>query len=166
VDARDTVKKRKTTATGSPRDVARRLRRFREAADITQEVVAKRAGVSAKFISEIENGHVNPSIALVARLVEDGLEIPMSAFFSDDKTDELRGDLSHPRPEGALRGMKRTVVAARSSRGQLPAPRPAGERAVIDAKLRRTSGHAPRTYHHDPPHGLLDVFDAVELDHA
>jgi transcriptional regulator with XRE-family HTH domain len=113
VDARDTVKKRKTTATGSPRDVARRLRRFREAADITQEVVAKRARVSAKFISEIENGHVNPSVALVARLVEDGLAIPMSAFFSDDKTDELRGDLSQL---AALFGGQPAVVRRRAIR--------------------------------------------------
>jgi len=74
--------------------VAMRLRRYREAAKLTQEAVAKRAGVSAKFISEIENEHVNPSFDVVARLVEDGLEIPLSAFFSDDKLDDIRGDLA------------------------------------------------------------------------
>jgi len=93
LDAHLTVKKPKRPS-GSQRDVAMRLRRYREVAKLTQEAVAKRAGVSAKFISEIENEHVNPSFDVVARLVEDGLELPLSAFFSDDKLDEIRGDLA------------------------------------------------------------------------
>lgn len=107
------MKKRKATTTGSPRDLARRLRRFREAAAITQEVVAKRARISAKFISEIENGHVNPSLDVVARLVEDGLQIPLSAFFSDDKTGDVRGDLAQLE---ALFGGQPAVVRRRAIR--------------------------------------------------
>jgi transcriptional regulator with XRE-family HTH domain len=106
------VKKRKRQ-TGSQPDVAGRLRRFREAANITQETVAKRSGVSAKFISEIENEHVNPSFDVVARLVEDGLKIPLSAFFSDDKADELRGDLAQLE---ALFGGQPTVIRRRAIR--------------------------------------------------
>ena len=106
------MKKRKRHA-GSQPDVAGRLRRFREAAKITQETVAKRSGVSAKFISEIENEHVNPSFDVVARLVEDGLEIPLSAFFSDDKTDEIRGDLAQLE---ALFGGQPAVIRRRAIR--------------------------------------------------
>jgi len=106
------VKKRKRHA-GSQPDVAGRLRRFREAAKITQETVAKRSGASAKFLSEIENEHVNPSFDVVARLVEDGLEIPLSAFFSDDKTDEIRGDLAQLE---ALFGGQPAVIRRRAIR--------------------------------------------------
>jgi transcriptional regulator with XRE-family HTH domain len=106
------VKKRKRHAGIQP-DVAGRLRRFREAAKITQETVAKRSGVSAKFISEIENEHVNPSFDVVARLVEDGLGIPLSAFFSDDKTDEIRGDLAQLE---ALFGGQPAVIRRRAIR--------------------------------------------------
>jgi transcriptional regulator with XRE-family HTH domain len=106
------VKKRKRP-TGSQPDVAGRLRRFREAAKITQETVAKRSGVSTKFISEIENEHVNPSFDVVARLVEDGLEIPLAAFFSDDKVDDIRGDLAQL---AALFGGQPAVIRRRAIR--------------------------------------------------
>lgn len=80
---------------------------------MTQETVAKRSGVSAKFISEIENAHVNPSFDVVARLVEDGLEIPLSAFFSDDKAGEIRGDLAQL---AALFGGQPAVIRRRALR--------------------------------------------------
>ncbi|HEY3802834.1 MAG TPA: helix-turn-helix transcriptional regulator [Kofleriaceae bacterium] len=73
-------------------DLARRLRRFREAAGLTQETLARQAQLTGKFISAIENGHVNPSIDVVTRLVEDGLRMPLSAFFADDGGD-VTGDL-------------------------------------------------------------------------
>jgi transcriptional regulator with XRE-family HTH domain len=73
-------------------DLARRVRRSRDAAGLTQEAVARRAHLTAKFISEIENGHVNPSIEVVARLVEQGLELPLSAFFAVDIGD-TRSDI-------------------------------------------------------------------------
>jgi transcriptional regulator with XRE-family HTH domain len=107
------LRKRNKQATGSPRDIARRLRRFREAAALTQETVARRAGVTAKFISEIENAHVNPSVEVVARLVEDGLSIPLSAFFADDQSDEIRGDLAQL---AALFGAQTPIVRRRALR--------------------------------------------------
>lgn len=74
--------------------VSRRLRAFREEADFTQEQLAQRAQVATNTISEIENGHLNPSIAVLARLVELGLEMPLAAFFGADKPGELRDDLA------------------------------------------------------------------------
>lgn len=71
-------------------DIGQRLRRLR--GDLTQEAVARKARVSAKFISEIENEHTNPSVEILARIVELGLQVPMSAFFAadaDDSRDEL-----------------------------------------------------------------------------
>lgn len=58
----------------------------REGMGLTQEDVARRAGITPKFLSQIENGHSNPSIAVVERLVEDGLMMTLSEFFSDGVT--------------------------------------------------------------------------------
>ena len=75
-------------------DFGVRLRHFREARGLTQEALARGANLSAKFVSQIENGHTNPSIDVVARLVEQGLELPMSAFFARDLDDDSRADLA------------------------------------------------------------------------
>jgi transcriptional regulator with XRE-family HTH domain len=71
-------------------DVARRLRTFREAAALTQEALGQRADIQAKYISEIENGHANPSIAVLSQLIERGLGIPLATFFTpSDASDDL-----------------------------------------------------------------------------
>lgn len=75
-------------------DFGVRLRHFREARGLTQEALARGANLSAKFVSQIENGHTNPSIDVVARLVEQGLELPMSAFFARELGDDSRADLA------------------------------------------------------------------------
>jgi transcriptional regulator with XRE-family HTH domain len=74
-------------------DVSQRLRDFRESFDLTQERLGQRARVATNTISEIENGHLNPSVAVLARLVEQGMGIPLSAFFATDVPGELRGDV-------------------------------------------------------------------------
>src|ERR1700733_14093855 len=74
-------------------DVAARMRHFRTTAGITQEVLARAAKLTPKFVSQIENGHVNPSIAALARLVEDGLGIPRAAFFATDANGDMRDAL-------------------------------------------------------------------------
>jgi transcriptional regulator with XRE-family HTH domain len=65
--------------------VGARLRKCRNGAGITQEALAHAAKLTPKFVSQIENGHVNPSIGVLSRLVEDGLRIPLSVFFSDGR---------------------------------------------------------------------------------
>jgi transcriptional regulator with XRE-family HTH domain len=74
--------------------VSRRLRAFREEADLTQERLAQRSNVAVNTISEIENGHLNPSVAVMAKLVEQGLDLPLAAFFAADTPGELRDDLA------------------------------------------------------------------------
>jgi transcriptional regulator with XRE-family HTH domain len=75
-------------------DFGVRLRHFREARGLTQEALARSASLSAKFVSQIENGRTNPSLDVVARLVEQGLELPLSAFFARDLSDDSRADLA------------------------------------------------------------------------
>jgi transcriptional regulator with XRE-family HTH domain len=48
---------------------------------MTQETLARRAKVTPKFISQIENGRVNPSIGVLERIVVDGLRLTLGMFF-------------------------------------------------------------------------------------
>ena len=62
-------------------------------AGLTQEALARRARLTPKFISQVENGHANPSVAVLSRIVEAGLDLPLAAFFAHDIAG-LRSDLS------------------------------------------------------------------------
>lgn len=55
------------------------LREARQAAGLTQEDLADRAGVSVRFISFLETGKRQPSLSALAA-VSSGLGIPMSAL--------------------------------------------------------------------------------------
>ena len=89
---REAVTRRRVDANRN--DVASRLRHFRTTAGITQDALARAARLTPKFVSQIENGHVNPSIAALTRLVEDGLGMPMAAFFATDANGDMRDDLA------------------------------------------------------------------------
>jgi transcriptional regulator with XRE-family HTH domain len=65
-------------------DVARRLREFRERASMTQETAAHRAGLTAKYVSQVETGKANPTIGALARLVEHGLGVSLALFFATE----------------------------------------------------------------------------------
>lgn len=88
------MSKRKRLEVDPTAEVAARLRHFRTTARITQEALARSAKLTPKFVSQIENGHVNPSIGVLARLVENGLNLPLAAFFADDANGDMRDDLA------------------------------------------------------------------------
>ena len=73
-------------------EIARRVRLFRTQADMTQEELARAANVTPKFVSQLENGHVNASIGVLRRVVEDGLQIPLALFFGSDPDEDVVGD--------------------------------------------------------------------------
>jgi transcriptional regulator with XRE-family HTH domain len=50
--------------------VAKNLRRIRYAQNITQEVLAERSGLSARYVGKVESGAASPSITTVGRLAE------------------------------------------------------------------------------------------------
>lgn len=77
----------------SAADVARRVRMLRVQAGMTQEDLARAAKVTPKFVSQIENGHVNASIGVLSRLVEDGLGVPLALFFGCDPADDVMGEV-------------------------------------------------------------------------
>lgn len=95
------------------RELGRRLQQTRSRGGLTQEALARRAHVTAKFISEIENGHASPTVETLARLVETGLGLTLSAFFAADPGGELRDDLATLR---ALFGGQSATVRKRALR--------------------------------------------------
>ena len=50
--------------------LAKNLRRLRYAAKLSQEELAERAGVNRGYMSDIENGHYNATIKVIAKLAE------------------------------------------------------------------------------------------------
>jgi transcriptional regulator with XRE-family HTH domain len=58
---------------------------------MTQEEVARSAKLTAKFVSQIENDRVNPSVDVLRRLVEDAFGVSLGAFFLWDPD---RADIS------------------------------------------------------------------------
>lgn len=53
------------------RVMAANLRRIRNAKDLTQEELADRAGVSARYLGAIERAQVSASVTILGRLAED-----------------------------------------------------------------------------------------------
>jgi transcriptional regulator with XRE-family HTH domain len=62
---------------------SRRLREVRLAAGISQETLAQRAHVRRTFISRLERGIGNPSLAAIALLAR-GLECDVADLFTHD----------------------------------------------------------------------------------
>jgi transcriptional regulator with XRE-family HTH domain len=62
-----------------------RLRQFREAAELTQEGLARRADLSLSFITKLERGGMDPSWSTVQRLAK-ALGVSTDAFVEDDES--------------------------------------------------------------------------------
>lgn len=65
------------------RDVALRLREVREEHSLSQRALAKTAGISNATISLIESRKLNPSIAVLKKILE-GIPMDLSTFFADE----------------------------------------------------------------------------------
>ncbi len=61
---------------------------------MTQEELARAAKVTPKFLSQLENGHVNASIAVLARVVEEGLSMPLATFFGANPDEDVVAEVS------------------------------------------------------------------------
>jgi transcriptional regulator with XRE-family HTH domain len=64
-------------------DIGVRLRQVREANNLSQRALAKNTGISNATISLIESRKLNPSVAVLKRIL-DGIPMHLSAFFADD----------------------------------------------------------------------------------
>ncbi|HXH05619.1 MAG TPA: helix-turn-helix domain-containing protein [Vicinamibacterales bacterium] len=66
-----------------------RLREWRRLRRLTQEALAERAGLSYKFIGEIERGRGNPTIDTLARLA-DALGIDVTDLLDSERSVDTR----------------------------------------------------------------------------
>ena len=64
------VKRIMRIAREGPKNFPERLLYERTSAYITQDDLAEKSGVSKSFISELENGHTNPSIVVVEKIAK------------------------------------------------------------------------------------------------
>jgi transcriptional regulator with XRE-family HTH domain len=64
-------------------EVGTRLRQVREAKALSQRALAKNSGISNATISLIESDKLNPSVAVLKRIL-DGIPMRLSAFFADE----------------------------------------------------------------------------------
>ncbi len=70
-------------------DLSERVRELRRAAGMSAKDLATKAGISAKALSEIENGHTaNPSIQTLQGLA-DALGVPLTALKPRSKGEEV-----------------------------------------------------------------------------
>lgn len=67
------------------------VRELRLAAAMTQEELAQAAGVTPKYVSELEHGKTNPTLVTLVALAEKGFGMPLSIFLAFDiGADEAR----------------------------------------------------------------------------
>jgi transcriptional regulator with XRE-family HTH domain len=81
-----------------------RLRSLREERGLTQQALARAAGIATDMVSRLENGHYSsPGLRTLLRIA-DGMGLPVSTLLP-----ELQA-VPHSTPEGALRGRLSTLV--------------------------------------------------------
>jgi len=86
-------------------EVGPRLRQLREQKVMSARQVADAAGLSAAYLSRLENGHVSPTVATLARLVEAMGETMATLFQEPPGPEEVvvrRGDRHLMRSRGVL----------------------------------------------------------------
>lgn len=60
--------------------VARNIKRLRVRAGMSQERLARRAGIDRKTVNRIENGHFSPSLDTLARIARTQKQHPTTYF--------------------------------------------------------------------------------------
>ena len=77
---------RENSEVASP--VGRRVRALREALGLSLRDLAKRSGVSAPMLSQVERGETSPTIA-VAQRIAGGLDLPLSTLLRLDERQQV-----------------------------------------------------------------------------
>ena len=70
------------------KDIGRKIRELRTAAELTQDELARRAGLTDGFISQIERGRTSISIDSL-KMILDALNISLAEFFREDEVHRL-----------------------------------------------------------------------------
>jgi transcriptional regulator with XRE-family HTH domain len=100
------------------------LRSHRGAAELTQSALARRAGLSGKYVSEIERGTRDVPFSTLHALVHDGLKRRLDVRFSD------------PSGHANGNGVPRAIAEVTRALADLPEERRAAVLAIVRAALR------------------------------
>ncbi len=119
----------------------RRLKELRLQRGMTQSQLGERCGLTARYVSEMERGLRNPSLATLYRITHEGLETSLAVLFF--RIDEISADrissmssrqYQSPdleRNQGTSRGERNTSLASEPS---VP-----GYQELMDSVLNRKS---------------------------
>jgi len=85
-------------------ELGQRLRSLREERGLTQQALAKAAGIATDMVSRLENGHYSsPGLRTLLRIA-DGMGLPVSTLLPDVDA------VNHSTPEGSLRARLATIA--------------------------------------------------------
>jgi transcriptional regulator with XRE-family HTH domain len=128
------------TAPGDQLELGRRIRAIREARGLPLRAVAESAGVSESFMSQVERGVANPSVASL-RAIAEGLGESIASFFEDGR--EVGGKLVR------VADRRRLVHPRRLWEDVLLTPRTARRLQVILSTVEPGQGSGDDPYSHD-----------------
>lgn len=111
--------------------VGARLKQLRQARRLTQEQLAERAGLSYKFIGEVERGRGNPTLTTLAAMSE-ALGVGLG--------DLLGLELERPRLTSRQVSQVRDALASLETLVELSAAPEAGKTAAVKPRRGKGSG--------------------------
>lgn len=112
--------------------LGRKLRELRRGKGLTLQQVADQAGLSKGFVSQVESGTVNPSIASLKRIA-DVLDTPLAALFEDRQNGEGAGSTAGSPDSDSLGEIR---VVRRNRRKMLVWPGAEGRQELLTPDLR------------------------------
>ena len=75
------------------KNLSQRIRSLRELKNLTQEQLGERAGLSGKFIGEIERGNGNPTVDTLDKIAK-ALDTSLAQLLTESEEDEMLAQLS------------------------------------------------------------------------
>jgi len=141
-----------TSVDGNPVDVGDRLRAIRRLRRATLKTVADRAGLSESFLSQVERGRANASVASLKRIAG-ALGVTVADLF------EPNG--SQGRPRVLRRDLRPTLTFGALGRKFMLTPRPLENLQVIVGELDAGGSTGDEPYTHGDSEELLVVLAGV-----
>ena len=121
---------------GELEDIGTRLREERDRVGISQRELARRIGLSASMISQIESGQSKPSVSTLYAIVTE-LGVSVDDIFRGHEDHAAIRASPDAEPTDAARGARPGRASGRSSRDRSRLGRPLG--APDDPSITRTS---------------------------